>query len=872
MAEEPKTPVEIPMPESLRKQLDAFRGKLWRTKIAEAVLAGVFGLIFSFLLVFALDRIWQTPALLRLAILIAGTSLAAVFAPWWLHRWVWGHRRENQLARLIAKRFPGLGDRLLGVVELQQQQEDADTLSPRLRAAAMERVAEEAQKRQLDGALPASRHGRWLSAVVIGLLVGTAAFMLAPKAGMSSLKRWLMPLSGSPRYTFTALENVPARLIVPQGEAFSLGVRLADDSEWQPVDGIARYGRQDPVNASLLDGGYRFEFPAQQEEGVVRLEIGDAKHEITVVPTLRPSIRRVFADVKYPDYLQLPDHEVDLGSGVLSAVQGSKVSISAEATPRDLAAANYGPLRNEGGELDPGGPMRVEGAMAITPPLDVAIQGFTVPIGWTDVLGLDGEAGFEVRVDSLADEAPGIYIQGLARQHVMLAEETVDFEVLSEDDFGIRRIGLEWSGEFTRATDQTPAKGELKLLDGGPSLSRLSGPAAFSPATFNIPPQKLTLRAWSEDYLPGRPRSYSEPVTLFILTHDEHAQMLKTQFDRAISELEDLARRERGLYEENQRLENLDPEALQAEENRERLEAQEDGERQQTERMEDLAEKMQELFKDSTRNGSIDKETLKKMADAMKSMKELSQEDMPEVQGKLGEAQDQKSTAEKAQEDVEKAVEKQKDVLEKMQDAIDKANDANERFEASTFVNRLKKAATEEEGVGTAVWENYERTAAAFTAELDPADAGKLQDIIRQQLNTTSDVRWIQEDLGHFYARTNKEAYRKILDAMIESRIDLDLEELRRLLEINQGFLAREKAELWAAKLKEWAKMLEGEQQEGGGGAGEGESPPQQDEDFEFMLRVMKMIQQEQDIRARTRSLETLRRSFEPADPATPKP
>jgi hypothetical protein len=153
MAEDPKTPVEIPMPESLRRQLDAFRRKLWRTKIAEAVLAGIFGLLFSFLLVFALDRIWQTPGLLRLAILIGGTSLAVIFAPLWLHRWVWGHRRENQLARLIAKRFPGLGDRLLGVVELQGQVEDADTLSPRLRAAAMERVAEEASKRQLEGAL-----------------------------------------------------------------------------------------------------------------------------------------------------------------------------------------------------------------------------------------------------------------------------------------------------------------------------------------------------------------------------------------------------------------------------------------------------------------------------------------------------------------------------------------------------------------------------------------------------------------------------------------------------------------------------------------------------------------------------------------------
>ena len=105
---------------------------------------------------------------------------------------------------------------------------------------------------------------------------------------------------------------------------------------------------------------------------------------------------------------------------------------------------------------------------------------------------------------------------------------------------------------------------------------------------------------------------------------------------------------------------------------------------------------------------------------------------------------------------------------------------------------------------------------------------------------------------------------------MIESKIDLDLEDLRRLLEVNQGFLAREKAELWANKLKEWAKLLEGEQKEGGGSEGGGDSPPQEDEDFEFMLRVMKMIQQEQDISARTRSLETLRRSFEPADPAKP--
>ena len=875
MSEDPQTPVEIPIPESLRKQLDEFRRRLWRAKIAEAVLAGLFGLLFSFLLVFALDRVWQTPGILRLVILIGGTSLMAVFAPLWMHRWVWKHRRENQLARLIARRFPGLGDRLLGVVELQGQVENADTLSPRLRAAAMQRVAEEAERRKLEEALPASRQRSW-SLAVIALVLGTGAVLLmAPKAGLSSLKRWLMPLSGSPRYTFTSLEALPASLPVPQGEAFDLTLRLSKDTEWHPVAGSARYGRQDPVSAALSEGRYRFQFPAQQDPGVVKIEIGDAKHSIKIIPTLRPAIRKVTADLKYPDYLQLPGRELDLGTGVLSAVQGSRAAIRIEAT-RDLSEARFGPLASladptlppEGLRAD-GGEMIVNGSTASSPGLEIGSAAFTLPVHWIDALGLEGEDGFEIRVESLPDEAPGIYIQGLPRQHVMLPEETVDFQVLSEDDFGIRRIGLEWSGEFTRPTDEKPAAGELELMPGGPAMNRLAGDVAFSPATYGIRPQKLVLRGWSEDYKPGRPRAYSEPVTLYVLTHDEHAQMLKSQFDRAIGELEDLARRERNLYEENQRLERLAPEDLKKEENLKRLQTQQDAERQQADRMKDLSETMEKLFQNSTRNGSIDKETLKKMADSLQSMKELSDKEMPEVEKPLGEAQDQRNTDEKTKEDVAKAVEEQKEVLEKMQDALDKANDANQRFEASTFVNRLKKAATEEEGVGTSVWNSYERTGGSAPDELDPADMGKLQDIVRQQSNITSDIRWIQEDLNHFFTRTNKEAYRKILDAMTESRIDLKLEDLRIRLDSNHGFLAREEAEHWANKLKEWAKLLEGEQQQNGGGGGGGGSP-EEDEDFEFMLRVMKMIQQEQDLRARTRALETLRRSYDRSPASEP--
>jgi hypothetical protein len=99
MSKEPKRPHQAPLPQNLADELDRFRRRLWQIKIAESVFAGFFGLLFSYLLVFGLDRLMPTGPWLRLGILLAGTSLFIGFAPYWLRRWVWSHRYESQLAR-----------------------------------------------------------------------------------------------------------------------------------------------------------------------------------------------------------------------------------------------------------------------------------------------------------------------------------------------------------------------------------------------------------------------------------------------------------------------------------------------------------------------------------------------------------------------------------------------------------------------------------------------------------------------------------------------------------------------------------------------------------------------------------------------------
>jgi hypothetical protein len=482
-----------------------------------------------------------------------------------------------------------------------------------------------------------------------------------------------------------------------------------------------------------------------------------------------------------------------------------------------------------------------------------------IPFSWVDKDGLEGSSGYRLRVDGVEDAPALCYVQGIERQKVILPEESVDFELLAEDDFGVRVAGIEWVGELTRPGAGKPAKGEMQLAAGAARIERLLESVAFSPAAFGIGPQKIVLRAYAEDFFPGRVRSYSEPLILHVLSRDEHAQLLKSQFDRQIGDLEDLARRETGLLDENERLGQLDNAKLADEENRRRLETQSSEEAETRRRADELATRMEQLMKDATRNGQIDKETLRKLAEAQGAMRELAERDIPGVEEKLSESRESSNSPDKTSKDLDGAIERQRKALDKMRDAIARANDANKRLEAGTFVNRLKKAAGEQAGIVDSLKEGFERMLGLSSKRLDPADARKIEESSKQQADTASDLRWLQEDLAHYFARTKAEPIQVLMDAMKQSDIDSGLEDVRARLSKNHSFGAAELAKKWGDQLTQWAAQLGGGMNGGGGGAGG--APDAEDEDFEFMLRVMKMIQSEQDLRAQTRVLEQLRRS-----------
>src|SRR5438552_13292605 len=148
----------LELPESLRQQMFAFRRRVWAIKLIEAGCGAAFGVLLAYLATFLVDRAWETPADLRLGIFVSAMAGCAL-VPLALHRWVWRQRRLEQLARLLSRKHPSIGDQLLGIIELVNNEfEQARSLA--LCEAAVQQVATQAQARDFTDAVPNPKHRR----------------------------------------------------------------------------------------------------------------------------------------------------------------------------------------------------------------------------------------------------------------------------------------------------------------------------------------------------------------------------------------------------------------------------------------------------------------------------------------------------------------------------------------------------------------------------------------------------------------------------------------------------------------------------------------------------------------------------------------
>ncbi|MFM8709430.1 MAG: hypothetical protein ACKOHK_15465, partial [Planctomycetia bacterium] len=276
-------PGGLALPDGLRLQLEGFRRTVWTIKAIEAVCGAVFGVLVAWLALFLLDRVSETPAAARWLFFAAAVASCAAI-PLFFHRWIWSHRGLDRLARLIARRFPSLGDQLLGVVEIVRNQSEQER-SRALCEAAIRQVAEAAGRCDLREAVPRPRHRLWAWLAAVPLALAVALPLVVPAAAANAWARFLAPWRLVERFTFTRVDRLPANLVVPHGEEVEVAVALREDSQWRPGRARGRIGGGPTVTADRDGDRYRLALPPQVTEAPLRLAVGDARQRVKLVPT-----------------------------------------------------------------------------------------------------------------------------------------------------------------------------------------------------------------------------------------------------------------------------------------------------------------------------------------------------------------------------------------------------------------------------------------------------------------------------------------------------------------------------------------------------------------------------------------------------------
>ncbi len=612
----------LQLPPTLNSQLDDFRRRVWTIKMIEAACVAVFAVIVGFLCVFALDRIWDTPRALRLGVFFAAAG-ACLIVPWYLHRWIWSQRRPDQLARLLGKKML-LGDHLLGIIELvRSESEQARSLA--LCEAAIEQVAEDARTKDFKTATPATRHRLWSGLAISAVAVAAGLSVFVPAAASNAWARLLTPWNNTPRYTFAAVESLPAEMVIAHGEPHQMRVALESDSMWQPLTGEVQVGSQRAIEASLVDGAYEFEIPPQIHDGHMSVRIGDSRQDVQLRPTLRPELTSIVATVRLPEYLQQSQSlERDVRGGSVSLVKGSRATFAVE-VGRNLSSA-----------LVNGQPVTPSGAKITGIPVAVD-ESQDVMIEWRDEFGLAGKEPFQLTVKAHDDEPPSVACENMPRKKVVLDSEQLTFTVRGRDDYGVRRIGMEWEGLDETLVDKR-AEGERILAAGGSEQTALDITGTFSAQSQGIEPQPIAVRIFVEDYFPGRERVYSPEYILYVLNAEQHAIWMTDQLSRWHRQALEVRDRELQLYGVNKELRELSAEELDKPEARERIERQAAAERANGRRLTSLTEGGTELIRQASRNPEFGVGHLEKWAEMLQILQDISANRMPSVADLLKEA------------------------------------------------------------------------------------------------------------------------------------------------------------------------------------------------------------------------------------------
>ncbi len=480
-------------------------------------------------------------------LVILALALAGVAAVAWRH--LAGPQRvpmsEEDLAQVVERHYPALGDRLVSALEFSRV---ADLEALGASEAMVHRMAAEAGRLAMPLAFtaPIRRDRLWRRAA--GALAAAAVLGAFAAWQPETMRTWLrrdllLGLLGDPKWpqdTHLEVRGAPDFRVM-RGGALTLTVDAAG-SRVVPREVVLHMAFpsvgtvEETVPASGADAAtYVRTFEAVGEPFRFHVTGGDdrtAEYEVRLAEP--PELREVAFTVEYPAYTGRGAAEIQGEQGVLSIPVGSWVTLRGRAN-KDLAAAALF-LENE-----PVGQCAVETAAAPGggPPAPRQVVGrfklaagkraqpaLSLRVALTDSEAFTNPRGVRYTVIPVKDREPAVQmaIRGVGGQ--VTDKARVPMALSAKDDYGVRRIDLEFgivgiSDEAARLPVREWSATEAAVqVDHALDLSQLSAGMAAGESLVKVG-ETIRLAAAGQDTLPppdGPNTGRSSPALLKVVS------------------------------------------------------------------------------------------------------------------------------------------------------------------------------------------------------------------------------------------------------------------------------------------------------------------------------------------------------------------
>ena len=390
-------------------------------------------------------------------------------------------------------------------------------------------------------------------------------------------------------------------------------------TQWAPEFGKGVLSGQPDVQAAQRERAYDFFLPPLTTDEGLRIRIGDVRESVAVQPVTRPELTMITSSVTLPEYLQYHTKQTkDVRSGSVSVVKGSSVAFEVEVS-RNLQDAAVS-----------SGSASVNGSTVRTTEL-IVNESSTLRFEWTDHLGLSSREPFPLNVRAVDDREPQVSCVQNDPLHVVLSTDVITFSLNATDDFGLKLMGIEWTGIPHPLVNPTPDRADKVVQAGGPEERSMSTQATFCAKSDQVRPQSLKLCAWVEDYKPERGRVYSPAILLHVLSPEDHAVWMSEQLRRWTSRADDVYEQEMRLHDMNRELRRMKAAELQTQKNQHRIRQQASSEQANARRLTQVTDQGGRLIEQAMRNPQMLSGHLETFAQALVQMQDIAENRMPSV-------------------------------------------------------------------------------------------------------------------------------------------------------------------------------------------------------------------------------------------------